>query len=88
MVSGTVTYFDDTVLGCVAVLAGKDSAGKMRYYWYCHTLKGSRQVGKIKAGDRIAQVGATGTGAIGPHLHFEDKSSARNWRASDRKPSW
>jgi len=83
VVSGTVTVIDDTVLGCIAVLRGDNG----RNYWYCHTQRGSRQTGRKNAGDWVANVGQTGTGAQGPHLHFEDNASATVW-GTDRKPSW
>lgn len=81
--SGTVTVRDDGALGCIAIL----SADNGRHYWYCHLQRGSRVTGRVSAGQVIGRVGHTGSGALGPHLHFEDNGSRTQW-GTDRKPTW
>lgn len=82
--SGTVIVRDDGVLGCIAIL----KADNGRSYWYCHCVRGSRVTGPVKAGQQIAKVGQTGTGAAGPHLHLEDASSSTTWGVGLRDPQW
>lgn len=82
--AGTVHRYTDPVLGKVALLYADNG----QTYWYCHL---SAYVGKdgrkVKAGQTIGKVGATGTGANGPHLHLERrKGHSTNWRGKDLDP--
>jgi murein DD-endopeptidase MepM/ murein hydrolase activator NlpD len=83
---GTLRWRDDGVLGkCLLLFADNG-----RTYWYCHLSNRRVKSGaKVRAGQHIGDVGATGTGAQGSHLHFEDhKGHTTDWWASDRDPSW
>lgn len=46
--------------------------------FYAHTLDSPREGQSVKAGERIARVGALGQ-ATGPHLHFERHKRAGQW---------
>ena len=85
---GTVRYRWDKVLGHCALLQGKDAAGRKYTWWYCH-LRARPSTGNVKAGQTIGHIGATGTGARGPHLHFEKRSGyTTSWAGKDLKPTW
>ena len=86
--SGTVKYRWDKMLGHVALLQGKGSDGKKYTWWYCH-LRSRPKIGSVKPGETIGHVGATGTGAKGPHLHFERRAGyTTSWSGKDQRPSW
>jgi murein DD-endopeptidase MepM/ murein hydrolase activator NlpD len=88
VVAGTVKYRWDKVLGHCALLQGKDSAGIKRTYWYCH-LRAKPSTGSVKPGQTIGHVGQTGTGARGPHLHFERRTGyTTSWAGKDSDPTW
>lgn len=84
VLSGRVRIRRDGVLGLVALLYADNG----RTYWYCHLARVTR-TGRVKAGDKIGDVGDSGTGARGPHLHFEDHAGhTTSWWAKDRDPRW
>jgi murein DD-endopeptidase MepM/ murein hydrolase activator NlpD len=86
--SGTVKYKWDSVLGHCALLQGKDGAGKQYTWWYCH-LRAKPNTGSVKPGQTIGHVGSTGSGAKGPHLHFEKRAGySTSWNGRDLKPTW
>lgn len=86
--SGTVKYRWDKVLGHVALLQGKDGAGNQYTWWYCH-LRAKPLIGSVKPGQTIGHVGSTGTGANGPHLHFEKRAGyTTSWNGKDLSPTW
>jgi len=86
--SGTVKYRWDKVLGHVALLQGKDLSGNKFTWWYCH-LRSRPSVGSVKPGQTIGHVGSTGTGANGPHLHFEKRAGyTTSWSGKDLSPTW
>lgn len=83
---GTLRWRDDGVLGkCILLYADNG-----RTFWYCHLSNRRVKNGaKVKAGQHIGDVGSTGTGAQGNHLHFEDHAGhTTSWWASDRDPRW
>ncbi|MEV7089759.1 peptidoglycan DD-metalloendopeptidase family protein [Streptomyces sp. NPDC093085] len=58
-----------------------------RDYYYCHLSKRSVAKGaKVKAGDKLGEVGSTGN-STGPHLHFEDRPEGGGY-GNVRKPKW
>ena len=55
-------------------------------FWCCH-LAAMSPAGNVKAGQTIGKVGATGTGANGPHLHFEiRRGHTTSWAGLDYNP--
>lgn len=85
VLDGTVRYRYDTVLGRCALLYAADG----NTYWYCHLQSNVANGTVVKAGDKVGEVGATGTGAQGPHLHFEKRRGhTPSWAGADLKPRW
>ena len=84
--SGTVHRRWDTVLGNVCLLFADNG----KTYWYCHLSSYVGRNGRrVKAGEVIGKAGATGTGALGPHLHFEVRNGhTTSWAGRDFKPTW
>ena len=83
---GTVARRWDRVLGNVALLYTHDRNGRQVTYWCCH-MSSITRTGKVKAGQQIGKVGATGTGAIGPHCHLEIRTGhTSSWAGRDYNP--
>ncbi|MFJ8002122.1 peptidoglycan DD-metalloendopeptidase family protein [Streptomyces sp. NPDC096310] len=58
-----------------------------RDYYYCHlSLRSVAKGDKVKAGQKLGEVGSTGN-VTGPHLHFEDRKRNGGY-GNDRDPSW
>ncbi len=77
----------DTVLGRVVLLEADDG----NTYWYCHlnTVAVPTTLERVEAGQVLGRVGQSGTGAQGPHLHFEKRSGhSRSWAGTDLLPRW
>lgn len=83
---GTLRWRDDSVLGKCLLLYADNG----RTYWMCHLSNRRVKSGaKVRAGQHVGDVGATGTGAQGNHLHFEMHSGhTTSWWAKDAKPTW
>lgn len=81
---GTVHRYKDRVLGNVCLLYANNG----QTYWYCHLRSfWGRNGRKVKAGQMIGKVGATGTGANGPHLHLEKRAGhTTSWAGKDLNP--
>lgn len=86
VLDGTIRLVNDRVLGTCILLYAEDG----NTYWYCHLSNRRVKSGeKVKAGEHIGDVGQTGTGARGNHLHFEKrKGHTTSWGGKDLKPTW
>lgn len=86
VLGGRVDHLEDGVLGHVLLLYADDGFT----YWYCHLFARTARDGtRVNAGDQLGRVGQTGTGARGPHLHFEKRSGhTRSWAGKDLLPRW
>lgn len=77
--SGTLTYKYTPTLGHVAILKADSLKGKShQFFWYCH-LKEKPVVGEVTRGQKIGEMGDTGDGAYGVHLHLELQRSGKSW---------
>lgn len=74
-------YNDPRGYGLYVILRGNNR----RDYYYCH-LNVVRATGRVKAGQRIGDVGNSGN-STGSHLHLEDRPIGGGYGAV-RKPSW
>ncbi|MET9384251.1 M23 family metallopeptidase [Streptomyces sp. NPDC002928] len=79
--SGSVRTGEDRSFGHYLVLTSGGSD-----YYYCHLSRRFVTGGSVRAGQKIAQVGASGN-ATGPHLHFEKRPTGKGF-GSDVPPSW
>lgn len=80
--SGRIVRRYDRTLGNVALLYADNGDT----YWYCHLSRYGAS-GNVKAGQIVGCAGATGTGANGPHLHFEKrKGHTTSWAGTDIDP--
>lgn len=82
---GVAEYRWDGVLGhCILLMADDGDT-----YWYCHLSQHVKDGTRVKAGAKLGEVGDTGTGAQGPHLHFEKRRGhTMSWSGTDRRPTW
>jgi len=84
--SGTIRW-SNNYGGAYGRWMGLD-ANNGRTYVYCHLSSRRFKAGtRVKAGQRIGRVGATGN-VTGPHLHFEDHPRGPFRYAQVRKPRW
>lgn len=86
VLDGEIRLADQKVLGKIILLYADNGDT----YWYCHLSNRRVKSGqKVKAGQHIGDVGATGTGARGNHLHFEKRNGhTTSWGGKDLKPTW
>jgi murein DD-endopeptidase MepM/ murein hydrolase activator NlpD len=86
VLAGTIFHYWDDVLGNVQLLYASNGYT----YWYCHLSEFSAISGtRVDPGDKIGEIGETGSGARGPHLHFEKrKDHSTNWKGEDLNPTW
>lgn len=86
VLDGTTKLANDSVLGSIVLLYAENGDT----YWYCHLSNRRVRSGqKVKAGQHLGDVGATGSGARGNHLHFERRNGhTTSWGGKDLKPTW
>lgn len=86
VLDGTAKLINDSVLGSIVLLYADNGYT----YWYCHLSNRRVRSGqKVKAGQHLGDVGQSGSGARGNHLHFEKrKGHTTSWGGKDLKPTW
>lgn len=89
VLDGTVDHLEDDVLGHVMLLY-VELDGAPYTFWLCHLSARLVPAGaRVEAGQLVARVGQTGTGAQGPHLHLEKRAGhTRSWAGPDLLPRW
>jgi murein DD-endopeptidase MepM/ murein hydrolase activator NlpD len=83
-----VRRFDPVLYGNLVIVRG---ARERRDYWYAHLRSPSplRAGARVKTGDRIGRVGATGNArSVGCHLHFETRGPGGPFDPLPELRSW